>query len=181
MTTPSKLPYRRGVGVILVNPRGKVFVAERLNMPGAWQMPQGGIDDGETPRKAALRELEEETGTNKAEILRGTTNWLTYELPPELLGVAWKGKYRGQKQKWFLMRFTGKDSDINIATEHPEFGRWKWVAFDRLIKLIVPFKRDLYLKIVAAFAKDVAKMVPKKKKPAPKKKAKPKTKTKTRK
>src|SRR5689334_20193726 len=124
MTPPSKLPYRRGVGVVLVNRHGKVFVAERLNMPGAWQMPQGGIDDGETPRKAALRELEEETGTNKAEIVRASATWLTYELPPELLGVAWKGKYRGQKQKWYLMRFTGKDSDIDIATAHPEFGRW---------------------------------------------------------
>jgi len=160
MVAPETLSYRRGVGIVLVNARGKVFVAERLNMPGAWQMPQGGVDDGETPRRAALRELHEEIGTNKAEIVRATTNWLTYDLPPELVGVAWKGKYRGQKQKWYLMRFTGKDSDIDIASEHPEFGRWKWVAFPRLPKLIVPFKRDLYLKVVAAFSADVAKMAP---------------------
>jgi len=157
-TSPNSLPYRRGVGVVLVNARGKVFAAERLNMPGAWQMPQGGIDKGESPRKAAMRELLEETGTDKAEIVAVTTKWLRYDLPPELLGMAWKGKYRGQEQKWFLMRFTGKDSDINIATEHPEFGRWKWVSLSRLIKQIVPFKRDLYAGIVAELAPLVAKM-----------------------
>jgi putative (di)nucleoside polyphosphate hydrolase len=155
---PVTLPYRRGVGVVLVNTAGKVFVAERLNMPGAWQMPQGGIDDGETPRQAALRELKEEIGTDKAEIVRASANWLTYELPPELVGVAWKGKYRGQKQKWFLMRFTGTDKDIDIATAHPEFGRWKWLSFLELPKVIVAFKRDLYLDVVAAFSADVAEM-----------------------
>jgi len=144
----TKLPYRRGVGIVLINSKGKVFVAERLGAPGAWQMPQGGIDDGEKPRQAALRELEEETGTAKAEIIAVTNKWLRYDLPPELLGKAWKGKYRGQEQKWFLMRFTGKDSDININTPDPEFTAWKWIAFGQLTKVIVAFKRELYLKVV---------------------------------
>jgi putative (di)nucleoside polyphosphate hydrolase len=152
------LPYRRGVGIALVNNAGKVFVAERLDAPAAWQMPQGGIDDGETPRKAALRELHEEIGTDKAEIVAASRRWLRYELPPHLLGTAWKGKYRGQEQKWYLMRFTGRNSDINIATEHPEFMAWKWMAFGRLPMVIVDFKRDLYRKVVAEFSPLVEKI-----------------------
>ena len=153
----SNLPYRLGVGLVLFNAEGLVWAGRRLDQKGdAWQMPQGGIDDGETAREAALRELEEEIGTGQAEIIAESRDWLTYELPPELVGVAWKGKYRGQKQKWFALRFTGRDQDISIETEHPEFGEWRWVEFERLVELIVPFKRELYRQITAEFA-DLAK------------------------
>jgi putative (di)nucleoside polyphosphate hydrolase len=153
----SNLPYRLGVGLVLFNAEGLVWAGRRLDQKGdAWQMPQGGIDDGETAREAALRELEEEIGTGKAEIIAESKDWLTYELPPELVGVAWKGRYRGQKQKWFALRFTGRDQDITIETEHPEFAEWRWVEFERLVELIVPFKRELYQQITAEFA-DLAK------------------------
>jgi len=146
------LPYRLGVGLVLFNAEGLVWAGRRIDQKGdAWQMPQGGIDDGETPEQAALRELEEEIGTGKAEIIAESADWLTYELPPELVGVAWKGRYRGQKQKWFALRFTGRDSDIRIDTEHPEFAEWRWVEFDRLVELIVPFKRELYQQVTAEF------------------------------
>jgi len=143
--------YRRGVGIMLINRKGHVFVAQRIDLPGAWQMPQGGIDGDEKPRKAAFRELKEEIGTDKAEIIGKTDGWLTYDLPPELLGrIVWGGRYRGQKQKWFAMRFTGKDSDIDLeAHGHPEFSRWKWTPVGSLVKLIVPFKRELYRQVVA--------------------------------
>ena len=138
---------------MLFNPAGLVWVGRRLDQKGdAWQMPQGGIDQGETPEQAALRELEEEIGTASAVIVDESKGWLTYELPPELLGVAWKGRYRGQKQKWFALRFTGSDDDIRIDGEHPEFAEWRWVAFDQLIELIVPFKRELYEEVTAEFA-----------------------------
>jgi len=153
----STLPYRQGVGLMLFNPAGLVWVGRRLDRrEEAWQMPQGGIDPGETPEQAALRELEEEIGTASAVIVGESKGWLTYELPPELLGVAWKGRYRGQKQKWFALRFTGTDDEINIHGEHPEFAEWRWVGFDQLIELIVPFKRDLYAEVTAEFA-DLAK------------------------
>ncbi len=146
------LPYRRGVGIALFNAQSKVFVAERIDTPGAWQMPQGGIDKREDPWPAALRELKEEIGTAKAERL-GETDWLRYELPPHLLGVAWKGKYRGQEQKWFAARFTGEDGDIDLeADSHPEFRAWRWASLVALPDLIVPFKRPLYLSVVEAFA-----------------------------
>jgi len=149
----SNLPYRLGVGLVLFNAEGLVWAGRRLDQKGdAWQMPQGGIDEGETPEQAALRELEEEIGTGDAEIIAESKDWLTYELPPELLGVAWKGRYRGQKQKWFALRFTGRESDISIDTKHPEFAEWRWVEFERLVELIVPFKRDLYVQITAEFA-----------------------------
>ena len=149
----STLPYRRGVGLMLFNPAGLVWVGRRLDQKGeAWQMPQGGIDEGETPEQAALRELEEEIGTGSAAIVGESAGWVTYDLPPELVGVAWKGRYRGQKQKWFALRFTGRDSDIDIDTEHPEFAEWRWVEFDRLVELIVPFKRELYRQVTAEFA-----------------------------
>jgi putative (di)nucleoside polyphosphate hydrolase len=146
------LPYRPCVGVMLFNADGLVFVGKRIDqtMEG-WQMPQGGIDGDETPREAAIRELEEETGTAKAQILREMDEWLAYDLPQHLLGVALHGRYRGQRQKWIAMRFTGTDADINIATEHPEFGQWKWLAVEALPRLIVPFKRDTYAKVIAAF------------------------------
>lgn len=144
--------YRPGVGIMLLNRDGNVFVGRRIDMPAglaAWQMPQGGIDPGETPRDAALRELREEVGTDRAEILGETRGWLRYDLPGEIAGMAWGGRYRGQRQKWFAMRFTGEDSDIDpAASGEPEFDAWEWVAPDRLPELIVPFKRRLYLDIV---------------------------------
>jgi putative (di)nucleoside polyphosphate hydrolase len=155
-----KKPYRRGVGVVLISAagknRGRVFVAERIDTPGAWQMPQGGIDKGETPRAAALRELHEETGTEAARIIGVTRGWLRYELPADLRDKVWKGKYRGQEQKWFLMLFTGRDEDIDIATEHPEFSAWRWLPFTHLPRVIVGFKRDIYKQVVAAFRERVA-------------------------
>ena len=151
------LRYRRAVGIMLLNGRNQVFVAQRINFPGeAWQMPQGGIDTGESPREAALRELEEEIGTAKADILAESRVWLKYDLPVELAGGIWGGRYRGQRQKWFVMRFTGSDADINLATEHPEFDAWQWVAADRLPDLIVSFKRQLYIDILAEFREHCA-------------------------
>ncbi len=149
----SKLPYRKGVGAMLFNAEGKVFVARRINFPGeAWQMPQGGIKRGERPAQALLRELAEEIGTDKADILAKSSRWFSYDLPAQRVGKVWKGKYRGQKQKWFALRFTGNDRDIDLnASEHPEFIDWKWVAIDDLIQLIVPFKRAIYKEIVAEF------------------------------
>jgi putative (di)nucleoside polyphosphate hydrolase len=147
------LPYRPCAGLMVINALGQVFVARRIDSEAeAWQMPQGGIDKGEEPRQAALRELEEEIGTGKAEILAESTEWLHYDLPEHLIGKVWKGKYRGQKQKWFLLRFTGQDSDINIATEHPEFSEWKWMDLQDVPKFIVPFKRDIYMAVCAEFA-----------------------------
>jgi putative (di)nucleoside polyphosphate hydrolase len=146
------LPYRPCVGVMLINSDGFVFVGRRIDQTvEGWQMPQGGIDDGETPVEAALRELEEEIGTNKAEPLREMKEWLAYDLPNHLLGVALHGKFRGQKQKWIAMRFKGTDADIDIRTEHPEFAQWKWLAMEALPRLIVPFKRDTYEKVIAEF------------------------------
>ena len=137
--------YRRGVGIVLFNAHGALFVGQRHDMAeAAWQMPQGGIDDGETPAAAALRELAEETGTDKAEIIAETAGWLHYDLPPEIAAKRWKGRYRGQTQKWFACRFLGLDDDIDLETDHPEFSAWKWVAPDEMLGLIVRFKRPLY-------------------------------------
>jgi putative (di)nucleoside polyphosphate hydrolase len=155
----AKLPYRPCVGVVLMNGEGLVFAGQRLDSPSAaWQMPQGGIDDGEKPRKAALRELWEETGVteDKVTLVDRTKGWLTYDLPPELLGKVWGGKYRGQKQKWFLYRFHGQDDDIRIANDHPEFAAWRWIDADALVEGIVPFKRAVYEQVIAAFRSHLA-------------------------
>ena len=154
---PEDLPYRPCVGLMLINSEGKVFVGRRIDQTvEGWQMPQGGIDGDETPAEAALRELKEEVGTDKAVILREMDDWLSYDLPRHLVGVALRGRYRGQKQKWLAMRFTGNDSDIDLKTHEPEFATWKWLSIDELPGLIVTFKRDTYQKVVAAF-RDLAK------------------------
>ncbi len=148
----SSLPYRLGVGIMLFNGNGDVFVARRIDARAdAWQMPQGGIDEGEAPRAAALRELEEEIGTGNAIVLAESRDWHAYDLPHDLVGRVWGGRYRGQRQKWFAMRFLGDDAEINLATAHPEFDAWQWVEADRLTSLIVPFKRKLYSALVKEF------------------------------
>jgi putative (di)nucleoside polyphosphate hydrolase len=153
MTDKDGLPFRPCVGLMLVGDDGRVFVARRIDMPSeAWQMPQGGIDKGETPPRAAMRELREEIGTDKAEIVAESPQWRQYDLPAELLGKIWGGRYRGQTQKWFLLRFTGTDADIDIETEEPEFLAWQWVEMARVPDLIVPFKRKIYRDVVAEFA-----------------------------
>lgn len=141
--------YRRGVGIMLLNTHGQVFVGKRTDTEGdAWQMPQGGIDEREEPRDAALRELKEEIGTNNAQIIAESKVWLRYKLPPELR-KRWDGRWHGQEQKWFVMRFQGTDADINVARDHPEFSAWKWVSVEELPGLIVSFKRQLYLDLLA--------------------------------
>jgi putative (di)nucleoside polyphosphate hydrolase len=147
--------YRRGVGVMLLNTEKKVWVGARIDNPDdAWQMPQGGIDAGEEPWATALRELEEETGIapHLVERVGECPERLRYTLPPELVGVIWKEPWVGQEQDWFLARFLGDDSDVNIATDHPEFRKWRWVEPRQLPDLIVPFKRDLYRRLVEEFA-----------------------------
>lgn len=153
-SSPADLPYRPCAGVMLTNPEGLIFAGERIDTPGAWQMPQGGIDPGETPREAALRELEEETGLRRerVHILAESADWITYDLPEELVGRLWGGRYCGQKQRWFLMRFEGADSEVDIARVHPEFSTWAWLPAERLLESIVPFKRRVYDKVLAEFA-----------------------------
>ena len=144
--------YRDCVGIMLINRRGHVLVASRADMATpAWQMPQGGIDWGETPQRAALRELEEEIGTAKVEIIAESRDWLIYDFPPEIVDQRWGGRFRGQRQKWFLMRFTGCDADIDLGSAHPEFDAFCWVDPEELPQLIVAFKREVYLAVLSEF------------------------------
>ena len=151
----AKLPYRPCVGVMLMNATGHVFVGQRMDrFTDAWQMPQGGVDKGEEPREAALRELWEETGVTEdlVSIVTESAGWLPYDLPHDIVPKIWKGQYRGQEQKWFLMRFHGTDDQVNIATEHPEFSAWRWHPTDQLVEKIVSFKRDVYARVLEDFA-----------------------------
>ena len=155
MTEPAALPYRPCAGVMLVNSANQVFVGQRIDTTlEAWQMPQGGIDPGEDALAAAVRELGEETGVapKQVELIAEAPNEFFYDLPPDLVGQVWKGKWRGQRQRWFLFRFLGADSDIDIATAHPEFRAWRWSDPADLPAMIVPFKRALYEDVLAAFA-----------------------------
>lgn len=148
------LPYRPCAGVMMINHAGQVFVGQRLDsMLEAWQMPQGGIDPGEGALAAAIRELGEETGVSpdKVELIAAAEGDFTYDLPPEMIGKVWKGKWRGQTQRWFLFRFLGEEGDIDIRTPHPEFRAWRWIDPEDLPRLIVPFKRELYEAVLAAF------------------------------
>jgi putative (di)nucleoside polyphosphate hydrolase len=139
------LPLRNGVGIIVLNKQNKVFVAKRIdNSKNFWQMPQGGVDEGEDFINAAYRELEEETSIKSVELIKELDGITTYELPDRLLGIIWKGKFRGQKQKWFLMRFTGKEKEINIETKNPEFLDWKWISLDQITEVVVDFKLQVY-------------------------------------
>ena len=139
------LPLRSGVGIVVLNKNNKVFVAKRIdNQKNFWQMPQGGVDKGEDYLTAAYRELEEETSIKNIQLIKELDGLVTYELPKNLLGIIWKGKYRGQKQKWFLFRFLGEDSEINIKTKNPEFLEWKWVELEQITELVVDFKLHVY-------------------------------------
>jgi putative (di)nucleoside polyphosphate hydrolase len=159
---PASLPYRPCVGIMVLNQAGLIWVGQRTDAPGDaegrgtwWQMPQGGIDENEDPKQAALRELSEETAIRSVEIIAETQEWLTYDLPPHLLGKAWGGRYRGQRQKWFAVRFLGDESEIDLGepgTPHAEFMTWKWCAPEELPAAIVPFKRDVYVELLRLFA-----------------------------
>jgi len=145
-------PYRPCVGIFLLNADNKLFAGRRIdNRAEAWQMPQGGIDLGEKPRQACLREMEEEIGTRDATVLHEIDEWLNYDIPMALAERLWHGQYKGQKQKWILLRYDGADTDINIQTAEPEFCEWKWLSPDRLIDLAVPFKRDVYRHVLSTF------------------------------
>ncbi len=147
------LPYRPCVGIMLLNADNQIFIARRRDQSvEAWQMPQGGIDKGEEAVEAAFRELREETSVQSAELIEEADRWFTYDLPEHLVGVALKGKYRGQKQRWFAMRLTGADAEINLETDDPEFEAWKWASRQEVVEAIVPFKKPLYEEVTAAFA-----------------------------
>ena len=149
---PTTLPYRDCVGILLLNRDGLVFVGKRRGLSeSAWQMPQGGIDKGESPREAAMRELGEEIGTANAEIIEEMADWLYYDLPTDLVGRAFKGKYRGQRQKWFAMRYLGVDGDIDLTAHEVEFDDWRWAPISSLESMVIPFKREVYREIVRRF------------------------------
>jgi putative (di)nucleoside polyphosphate hydrolase len=148
MQNKNLLPLRNGVGVVLLNSNNYVFVGKRIDNPKKfWQMPQGGIEKNENTFDAAKRELEEETGVKSVKLIKELDEWLIYNLPKNLLGKIWKGKYRGQKQKWFVMRFLGDDKEINIKTKHPEFVEWKWIELDKITEVVVDFKLNIYKKV----------------------------------
>ena len=148
MQSRNKLPLRIGVGIILLNDKNNIFVGKRIDNPkNSWQMPQGGVDENEDFLQAAKRELEEETGVKSVKLIKELDGWFKYDLPEYLLGKLWEGKYRGQKQKWFVMKFLGKSSEINVKTKDPEFFKWKWIKLSKLPNIAVHFKVDIYSKI----------------------------------
>ena len=150
------LPLRTGVGIIVINNQNKIFVAKRIDNPvNKWQMPQGGVDPGEELVDAMKRELIEETSIKSIKLLKEINRWLEYELPKNLLGRIWKGKFRGQKQKWFIVKFIGSETEINLKTKHPEFMEWKWVEIDELINVIVDFKKNVYKELIPEIKKIV--------------------------
>ena len=150
---PDSLHYRLGAGAMLFSRTGQVWVGQRIDTPDAWQMPQGGIDAGEDPAAAALRELHEEVGSDNVQLLAESKGWLKYDLPPDLAAKAWGGKYRGQMQKWFAFRFLGSDAEIDIhGVKKPEFDAWRWADIGEVVGLIVDFKRPLYAAVVAEFS-----------------------------
>ena len=153
MNISKNLPYRKGVGMMVFNNKKKIFVGKRIDNQAAWQMPQGGVDDNEDYETAAKRELYEETGIQSIRIVHKSKEMYTYDLPKYLLGKIWKGKYKGQTQNWFLIKFLGPDSEINLNQKCPEFNQWKWVDIDELPRLIVPFKKKLYLSVIQEFCK----------------------------
>tara|TARA_B110000116_G_scaffold47207_1_gene39248 strand:- start:115 stop:588 length:474 start_codon:yes stop_codon:yes gene_type:complete len=148
MNKKEELPLRTGVGIVLLNDKNKIFVGKRIDNPKKfWQMPQGGVDKNEELLQAAKRELKEETSIKSVELIKELDEWLEYDLPKNLLGKLWKGKYKGQKQKWFIMKFLGNESEINVKTNHPEFFEWKWIEPDEITKVVVDFKLNVYKKI----------------------------------
>ena len=151
MNNSKNLPYRKGVGMMVFNDDKKIFVGKRIDNQKAWQMPQGGVDENEDCFSAARRELYEETGIQSIRVIEKSKEKYTYDLPEYLLEKIWKGKYKGQRQRWFLIKFLGPDSEINLNQKCPEFNEWKWVDIDELSKLIVPFKKELYLSVIKEF------------------------------
>jgi len=148
MNKKGELPLRTGVGIVLLNDKNKIFVGKRIDNPKKfWQMPQGGVGKNEELLQAAKRELKEETSIKSVELIKELNEWLEYDLPKNLLGKLWKGKYKGQKQKWFIMKFLGNESEINVKTSHPEFFEWKWIELDEITKVVVDFKLNVYEKI----------------------------------
>ncbi len=148
MNKKQELPLRIGVGIVLLNNKNKIFVGRRIDNPKKfWQMPQGGVDKNEELLQAAKRELKEETNIKSIKLIKELDEWTTYDLPKNLLGKVWKGKYKGQKQKWFVMKFLGDEKEINIKTNHPEFFEWKWIELDKITDVVVDFKLDVYKKI----------------------------------